>query len=66
MNTTTEGFWTAHREIEFLETLTHNLRQKYLATMHKRRNWGSIDPFEVEMYLRGYGEYINREESRND
>ena len=52
MNTTTEGFWTTHREIEFLETLSSNLQRKYLATMHKRHNWGSIDPIEVEMYLR--------------
>jgi len=52
MNTTTEGFWTTHREIEFLETLSSNLQRKYLATMHKRHNWGSIDPIEVETYLR--------------
>ena len=51
MNTTTEGFWTTHREIEFLETLSSNLQRKYLVTMHKRHNWGSIDPITVEMYL---------------
>ena len=66
MSLNTRGVWTTFREIEFLEGLGKHrpvkdrprdwwsrgkLLRKYRATMHKRVDWGVIDPYEVVAYI---------------
>ena len=47
------GEWTTHREIEWLGGLKCNdLLRKYLETMHKRDDWGGIDPEYVEAWIK--------------